>query len=387
MPVETGNLTQLAYVPEVVFGTTPATPVGQLLRWVSADIGADRSFTKNPELRTDFMTQAGIAGGLRGKGTLSGKLSYGSYDDWLAYALGNSTWQANVVKVRPFISTGSLSLACDSAAKTWTRTVGSFVTDGFVVGDIINPAGFVNAANNAAFVVSAVSALVLTTTTATTMATEVAAVGRSITLDISPSFTLERGHKANGIYFAFPGTVVDGFELSGKSGSDATVDIKFDLLSKVVSNEAAASVFTSLTAANVNDLITSWNGSIKKAGVSILDVVGWSFKLTRNSETAEVCGSPDLYDIQPKAAMITGKLEIYFDSVANYTDFRLQNDVAFQINLGLGGTKSYTVDFTRCRITKWGAPPKEGMMTSTIEFESDVPISGTNTSLMLTRLP
>jgi|GEM_PF-6712654 len=387
MPVETGNLTQIAYIPEIVFGTTPTTPTGQLVRWTSADMGADRSFTENPELRTDFMAAAGIPGGLRGKGSVSGKLSYGSFDDWMAYALGANIWQTNVVKVVPYTTTGSISLACDSSAKTWTRTVGSFVTDGFVVGQIINPSGFTNAANNGAFLISAVSALVITTSTATTMVTETASVGRSITLDIQPSMTLERGHKANGIFFAFPGTIVDGFEISGKSGNDATVDIKFDLLSKTVSNESATSTFTSLTATNTNDLITSWNGSIKRGGVAIADVVGWSFKVTRNSDTAEVCGSTDLYDIQPKTASVTGKLEIYFDSMQHYTDFRQQNDVAFQINLGPGGTKSYTSDFTRCRITKWGAPPKEGMMTSTIEFESVVPVSGTNTSFMLTRLP
>jgi hypothetical protein len=388
MPVvELGSQTQFAYVPEVAFGTTPATPTGQLLKWVSADMGADRSFTKNPEMRTDNMTAAGLPGGLRGKGTLSGKLSYGSYDDWLGYCLGNASWTSNVVKVRPITTTGAISLACDSAAKTWTRTVGSFVTDGFVVGDIINPQGFTNASNNAAFLVSAVTALVITTSTATGMTTETAAVGKTINLDQSPSFTLERGHKGNGIYFAFPGTVVDGFEISGKSGSDASIDIKFSLLSKIVSNENATSVFTGITATNTNDLIPSWAGTIKKGGTTIADVTGWTITVARNSETAEVCGNPDLYDIQPKAASVTGKLEIYFDSMANYTDFRLQNDVALQINLGNGTTKSYTIDLTRCRITKWGAPPKDGMMTSTFEFESDVPISGTNTHLMLTRIP
>lgn len=389
MPItETGNLTQFAYVPEIAFGTTPTTPVGQIIRWApGTDSGADRSFTQNPEMRTDYMTQAGIPGGLRGKHSIKAKLSYGSFDDWFGYGLGWASWLANVVKVRPWVSSGATSLACDSSAKTWTRTVGSFVTDGFQVGDVINPNGFTNSANNGAFLVSAVSALVLTTSTATTMVTEGAAGGKSINLDISPSFTLERGHKGNGIYFAFPGTVVECFEVAGKSGSDATVDVTFDLLSRVVSNESASSVFSSFTNPNTNDLITSWSGTIKKGGTSILDVVGWSFKVARNNQTAEVCGSPDLYDIQPGAARVTGKLEIYFDSMVNYTDFRLQNDVAFQLNLGPGGAKSYTVDFTRCKITKWGAPPKEGMMTTVIEFESDLPLSGTNTSFMLTRLP
>lgn len=387
MPVETGNKTQFAYVPEVAFGTTPATPTGQLLRWIPSgtDMGADRSFVKNPELRTDFQTAPGAAGGLRGKGTLAGKLSYGSYDDWMGYALGNAAWQANVIKIVPLTSTGGISLAVDSSAKTFTRTVGSFVTDGFVVGQIINTGGFTNAANNGAFVVSAVSALVLTCSTATTLVTEAASAGRSIAVDTNPSFTLERGHKGNGIFFPFTGVVVDGFELSGKVNEP--VDIKFNLLSKTVGNESATSVFSALTAANTNDLISTWQGTIKRNATAIGDVTGWSLKVARNSDIAEVCGNADVYDIQPKAVSVTGSMEIYFDSMQHYTDFRQQNDVAFQLNLGSGTSKSYTIDLTRCRITKWGAPPKDGMMTSTVEFEADVPVSGTNTALMITRIP
>ena len=387
MSTETGFQTQFAYIPEVIFGTTPTTPTGQILRWTASDFGADRGFTKNPELRTDYMTAAGIAAGMRGKGSLSGKLSYGSYDDFMSYCLGNSVWQSNVIKVVPATSTGSLSLACDSSAKTCTRTVGSFITDGFMVGQVINPQGFSNPANNGAFVISAVSALVLTTSTATTMVTETAATGKSIAVDISPSFTFERGHKGNGIYFAFPGAVVDGFEMSGKSGTDASVDIKFNMLSLVVSPESATSVFSSVTASNSNSLITSWSGAIKRNGTAIGDVTSWTLTVARNSETAEVVGSANLYDIQPKAVMVTGKLEIYFDSMQHYTDFRAQNDVALELDLGPGGSQSYVINLTRCKITKWGTPPKDGMLISSIEFESDVPISGTNTSIMITRLP
>jgi hypothetical protein len=384
---EVGMNTQFGYTPEVGFGVTPGSPAGQLVRWTSADFGADRSYTKNTEMRTDYQNQAGIPGGLRGKGSIKGKLSFGSFDDWFGYFLGCAAWQSNVVKIKPATGTGAISLACDATAKTWTRTVGSFLTDGFQVGDIINPNGFTNSANNGAFVATAVTATVLTTSGATTMITETAGTGKSINVDISPSFTMERGHKGNGIYFAFPGTVVDSFEMSAKAGSDPSIDISFGLLSKIVSQESASSVFTTTTAVNTNDWISSWNGSIKRNGVAQGDLTGWSLKGARNSATAEVVGSPDLYDIQPGAVTVTGTLDILFDSVQHYTDFRQQNDVAFQLNLGSGSSKSYTIDLTRCRITKWGAPPKEGMLTSSIEIEAVVPLSGTNTAFMLTRIP
>lgn len=145
--------------------------------------------------------------------------------------------------------------------------------------------------------------------------------------------------------------------------------------------------FGTITAANTNPLITSWDGTVKKGGTTLANVVGWTLKATRNVDTAEVVGSSALYDIQPKAAKITGTMELYFDSYALYTDMRAENDVVFQLNLGPGGTKSYTVDLTLCRIKSWKSEPKEGLMTAMVEFESFAPTSGTNTSLMITRLP
>ena len=68
MPVETGNLTQLAYIAETTFGSTPATPTGQLLRWTAMSLVADANYIDNPELRRDNMKAVGRRGSLRGKG-------------------------------------------------------------------------------------------------------------------------------------------------------------------------------------------------------------------------------------------------------------------------------------------------------------------------------
>jgi hypothetical protein len=126
---------------------------------------------------------------------------------------------------------------------------------------------------------------------------------------------------------------------------------------------------------------------VKKGGVTLANVVGWTLKATRNVESAEVVGASALYDIRPKAARFTGTMELYFDSYALYTDMRAENDVVLQLNLGPGVNKSYTLDLTLCRIKTWKSVPKDGLMTATVEFESFAPTSGSNTSLMITRLP
>lgn len=385
MPItETGQQTEFKYIQEVALGTTPATPAGQILRWTGLSMGADRSYIENPEMRSDYQMAVGRGGALRGKGDVSGKLSYGTYDDLIAAVLGNTWWNTNVVKVKPLISSGGQAITVASAGKTFTRAAGSFITDGFAVGDTVIWAGFTNAGNNVAVVISTLTATVMTCTTATGLVNE-GPVTAACVINTRPSFTMEKAHKANGVYFPFTGVVVDSMELSGKINE--AVDVKFGLVALTTGNESASSVFASSVASNTNPLITTWEGTVKRGAVALGNVVGWTLKAARSLDSAEVCGSPNLYDIQPKTARITGTMELWFDSMQHYTDFRAENDVAFQLNLGPGGTKSYQVDLTKCRITKWGAEPKDGMMTSTIEFESFLPTSGTNTSCMFTRLP
>lgn len=386
MPVETGNLARLAYVQESVFGTTPATPTGQIIRQKSFSLDADRNYIDNMELRADSMVATGRGGALRGKGSLSGQVSYGTYDDFFAAALGCFGWNTNVVKIKASIPSTAATIAIVASTKTFTRADGgSFITDGFAVGDFIRTSGFTAGGNNSTFVISTIAALVITCTTATGLVDEAANPLGKIALNTRPSFTMEKQHLVNGIFFPFLGCVVDGFELSGKV--NAAVEVKFDFITKSVGTEANATLFTTTTAGNTNALMTSWDGTVKKDTIALANVVGWTIKSTRNLDQAEVVGSSVLYDIQPKTQKVTGSMELYFADYALYTAMRSETDVALQLNLGPGGTKSYTVDLTLVRIKNWKSEPKDGLMTASVEFESFVPAAGSNTSLMITRLP
>ena len=62
MATEIGNLTQLAYIQEAQFGTTPSTPTGQLVRFTDLSLGPDANYIDNPEFRVDNMRAAGRRG-------------------------------------------------------------------------------------------------------------------------------------------------------------------------------------------------------------------------------------------------------------------------------------------------------------------------------------
>jgi hypothetical protein len=382
MPAETGNQIQVAFIQEAIFKTTPATPTGQILRKVSFTLAdSDAATLNNPELRRDRQKAPGRRGARRAKGDLSGVLSYGTYDAFLAAALGCHAWTANVVKIKAPISTGAISLAVAATAKTFTRSAGSFVTDGFAVGDVIQVAGCSNSANNGTFVVSNVAALVLTCSTASGLVDETSAAGRVIATNVRPSFTFERQHLINGFYFPFRGTVVTSFEISGKA--NANVDVKFGLTSASVGDEARSTLFSTLTAAGDEEISTTWTGTVKKDGTTLTALTGWSLKADPGMSEASVCGSEDLYDITPGTVAVTGSLEMIFDSYELYTAYRNETAVTFQTNVTTeDGT--YTFDVSNARITKFGAPSTEdGLTKVTVDYEGYN--DATNTALKITR--
>jgi hypothetical protein len=83
--------------------------------------------------------------------------------------------------------TGSMSLSCTTTA--FVRTTGSFVTDGFAPGMEVLAAGFSTAGNNARWVVTQVTALVLTISG--TLTANTAASGRSLTAGMPSQFAAE----------------------------------------------------------------------------------------------------------------------------------------------------------------------------------------------------
>lgn len=69
------------------------------------------------------------------------------------------------IKVTVVIDATGNTITVANAANTFTRTSGSFLTDGFVVGNKVTTTNFTNAANNDTFLISTVTALVMTVTT------------------------------------------------------------------------------------------------------------------------------------------------------------------------------------------------------------------------------
>lgn len=89
--------TRLAYIEEVTYGTTPATPGFQEARFTGESLNANRETVTSNEIRADRNVTDVIQTGQNAGGNVDIELSYGSFDDFLA-SLMFSDWSSDVLK-------------------------------------------------------------------------------------------------------------------------------------------------------------------------------------------------------------------------------------------------------------------------------------------------
>lgn len=151
-PYKGANTAQF-YVAETTPGVTPTSPVWSPLRNTGGIPATTRDALVSNELDGSRETSSIRTGNKQITGEYAIELSSRSQDDLLAGAM-TSSWQAGVSGV-------GVSVAVDATAKTYTRSTGSYITDGVEVGDLI---AFPDLAGNNSkpFIATAVTATVVT---------------------------------------------------------------------------------------------------------------------------------------------------------------------------------------------------------------------------------
>jgi len=153
------NDIDLAFAEEDSIKTLPGTPVwyGVQANTVT-DFGGNVTKTPREFLTSDRQRRKGQTTDLEAAGSVNHDL----VQDGLQRLLQGFMFADFRYKAETGGMGDSGVITSVGAANDYTRTTGSFVTDGFKVGDIVHGAGFTNSANNGMKTVSAVAALTLT---------------------------------------------------------------------------------------------------------------------------------------------------------------------------------------------------------------------------------
>jgi hypothetical protein len=327
MAIAKGVSKLVAYKRESSWGTPAGATGGKLLRRVTADFNLTKETYESNEINPSFQTIDSRHGVRSVEGSLEAELSPGTYSDFIGSILAKDFVAGGTV------SGASITIAASGEFYTITRAAGSWLTDGFYVGNIIrlSGAGF-NAANvdNNLLIVgltALVATVVLLSDTPLVAEGPIASAGASVvgkhsyvplTGHTDQSYTVEQ-------YFAdiaqsevYTGLKPASIALSLPSTGLVTASLSF--MGKNLEQTGTSQYFTSPAATNTEGIFAAVSGAVIVNGAPVGLITSMDLNISRNQEAANVVGSNSAADIFVGRITATGSLSVYFQD-ANFRNF------------------------------------------------------------------
>lgn len=385
-----GSRHSMRYVAESTYGTTPATPALKPIRHTGTTLGLSKESLQSEEIRDDRQIADFRHGAYQVGGDVNFELSFASFDDLLeAVLLG--TW----VPTKTTATADQLA----ATATTVTRTVGSFVTEGFAVNDVVVNSGFTNAGNNGRFRVSAVVALTLTLTPldGQTMVVEAAAAGRKVDSlrailkagTVRRSFTVERFFgdilTADKPYHRFTGVEFNTLALA--ISANAMLTGTFGVLGQNMTTATTAIVGATTPAPMTTSPLDSFTGTLNEAGTPIAVITEIQLNVENGLEARFVVGSKASIRPSIGRSNCSGTMTAYFENSLLLDKFinETESNISFELPDGAGN--KYVVTLPRIKYN--GGQPDvegEGPVTLSMPFQALLD-AATSTNIQIERVP
>lgn len=319
-----GTLHQVARVAEVTRGTTPATPVFQILRDARLTGGLTRDLIKDEAIRPDRNLVDARLGPKKMAFSLPFTLAYGAYDTELEALLGG-TWAATHT-----ITATTISAAASD--NSFNDSGSGFVTAGFQVGDKVAVTGFTgNAANNiASGTITSLTAgkMIIGGTDGDVIVDD--AAGESVTIKTRANvlkngttrryFTYERQFteflEADKPYLRNVGSELNTAEWT-VANNGAIVAGSFGLIGADQAAPAGTIISgATYTPASTSPAFGSFDGTVKEGGVLSAVVTEFKISIANGIEAQYVIGSPGSNDSTIGEFEVTGSIGLQFRNSA-----------------------------------------------------------------------
>lgn len=311
MSIADSSETRLAYINEATWNTTPATPAFQNIRMTDEDFAKEKATGVSNEIRPDAEVADLVRLGVSASGGFGFELSHGDFDTLFEHTL-RSTFAA--------AATGAMQL--DTAASDQvTRASGSFLKDGFQVGDSITLAN--SATNDGTYTIEALTDTAITTVE-TTLTTESGSGDETLTAGATDvlkgalekkSFTMEKTFEsgATDTYFRFTGCRTGQLDLNFAANEFVTGRLAYT--GGNGSKAAAAIGGATYAAAGVAPVMSAVDvANITIAGVTMtLFVQSFTMSLNNNLRAQNAVGSLGAVGVAYGRREITGSLTAYLD--------------------------------------------------------------------------
>lgn len=332
----------VVYCVEGTLGTPPAQNSGsaKTLRRVTTSLAGAKDVYQSNEARPDLQLADMRHGTLKPGGGIESELANVAYDDLLEAVL-RGTWTSGTSSLAAayttlaFANTSGTALAAGSVG-TITRAAGSFLTEGYKVGDIVRPTGSGFGANAGVnFRIISETATVLTVTpspavVAATAGTSIAVQGKKLMNGlVKRSFTVEQLFPDITVSELFYGMRVNSAAIRMPPNGLNTISFAFmgtnfdDLDSGTT---PAAPYFTAAQAIGTNGLFAGPQGALRFAGVEQGVITGVDLTIDNHCEAPAVVGSVIVPDIFYGQMRMTGTVSFFLQDKALLAAFKNETE-------------------------------------------------------------
>lgn len=322
MAIATGVAKSLRYKAESTWGTAPGATGAQEMRRVSSNLSLRKATYESAEILPSYQKRDFRHGVRSIEGSISGELSPGTYEDFIAAAVRRAFAAVTA------LSSLSITIA-GTGPYTLTRATGSYLTDGAKIGQVARlTAGSFTASNlNKNLLVIALTATVATVIVlnGSTLTAEGPIASATLTIvgkttyvpttgHTDPSFAFEHYHSDIDESELFLGCKVSRLGLELPPTGIATIGI--DVMGKdlVTANGASAPYYTSPTAATTSGVLAAVNGAVVVGGTQVAVLTGLSININGNMTADAVVGSNTYPDIFEGTVSVDGQFTAYFES-------------------------------------------------------------------------
>lgn len=387
MPIAKGVSKKVAYKKETTWGTPAGNTGAKYLRRVTASFNLTKETYESNEIRTDYQVADFRHGVRSADGSLNGELSPSSYADFMASVLARD------------FSTGatsaaiSVTIAASGSFFTITRSSGSFITDGFFVGNVVRMTGAglntANVDNNLLIASMSATALTVVVLSATDLVPEgpiasvtVAVVGKHtyapLTGHTDDSYTIEEFYDDIDQSELYTGLKVGSMNVQLPATGLVTCD--FSLKGKNLEQTGTTQYFTSPTAAGTNGIFASVSGSMVVNGQPVALITSMDFTVDRGLEQANVVGSNYAADIFTGRIRVTGNFSTYFQDAVFRDYFDDEAKISLVVALSTGEEKNADVVSFAFPVVKVGSAGKNDGEMGVVQDHSFTALLNSDTS-------
>lgn len=363
--IASGILKVSSFKKQSALGTASTGSGGTELRRVTSIFTAPVDTFESNEIQTHHMS-TGVSIGLhRATGAINGELSSGTYDELIASLLEKDMTTG--------VNSTALTLTYGGTAGAWTvaRGTGSFLTDGFKIGDVIRASGGSVSANNSRnFLITAVVALTITfiaidaatVTAGSSTTTTLTVTGKKsytpVTSHTKDYYTFEEWYSDISKSETFVDCRIGQVDFNLPATGNATVAINAVGLSRTTGTSQVLTTPTASTSAIMN----ATNGIILINGTRQTVATSINFTVSNGAENAgAVIGSDYGQDVTTGRIRVSGTFTAQFDSTTIRDLYA--NETATSINVVLTADNTGTSDFIAFsipRIKLTGDAPDDG---------------------------